>query len=107
MDSSKTRVLTEQVRRLRARFAQSVDTLLGEVIPAELLKQWVLEEAVQWRERLYGPLTINYRGLPLLSCSLLSSGLAESPSIGRRPTDTPSMLRRSQQAGLTGSASRR
>jgi hypothetical protein len=34
-----------------------VDTLLGEVIPAELLKQWVLEEVVQWRERLYGPLT--------------------------------------------------
>jgi hypothetical protein len=57
MNSSKKRVLTEQVRRLRARFAQSVDTLLGEVIPAELLKQWVLEEVVQWRERLYGPLT--------------------------------------------------
>src|SRR5205823_9690671 len=54
---SKKRFLTEQVRRLRARFAQSVDTLLGEVIPAELLKQWVLEEVVQWGERLYGPLT--------------------------------------------------
>jgi hypothetical protein len=56
MNTSQRRVLTEQVRRLRARFAQSVDTLLGEVIPAELLKQWVLEEVVQWRERLYGPL---------------------------------------------------
>lgn len=56
MNTSPRRVLTEQVRRLRARFAQSVDTLLGEVIPAELLKQWVLEEVVQWRERLYGPL---------------------------------------------------
>ena len=33
-----------------------MDRLLGEVIPAELLKQWVLEEVVQWRERLYGPL---------------------------------------------------
>ena len=52
MNTSKKRVLTEQVRRLRARFAQSVDRLLGEVIPAELLKQWVLEEVVQWRERL-------------------------------------------------------
>lgn len=56
MNTSKKRVLTEQVRRLRARFAQSVDTLLEDVIPAELLKRWVLEEAVQWRERLYGPL---------------------------------------------------
>ena len=52
MNSSKKRVLTEQVRRLRGRFAHSVDTLLGEVIRAELLKQWVLEEVVQWRERL-------------------------------------------------------
>ena len=43
MNTSKKRVLTEHVRRLRGRFAQSVDTLLGEVIPAELLKQWVLE----------------------------------------------------------------
>ena len=56
MNTSKRRVLTEQVRRLRARFAQSVDTLLEDVIPAELLKQWVLEEVVQWRERRYGPL---------------------------------------------------
>lgn len=56
MNTSKKRVLTEHVRRLRARFAQSVDTLLEDVIPAELLKQWVLEEVVQWRERLYGPL---------------------------------------------------
>jgi hypothetical protein len=52
MSTSKKRFLTERVRRLRARFGQLVDTLLGEVIPAELLKQWVLEEVVQWRERL-------------------------------------------------------
>ena len=52
MTTSKKRLLTEQVRRLRARFAQSVDTLLEDVIPAELLKRWVLEEVVQWRERL-------------------------------------------------------
>ena len=52
IQASKKRVLTEHVRRLRARFAQSVDTLLEDVIPAELLKQWVLEEVVQWRERL-------------------------------------------------------
>jgi len=36
MNTSKKRVLTEQVRQLRGRFAQSVDRLLGEVIPAEL-----------------------------------------------------------------------
>src|SRR6184192_3335469 len=52
MNTSKKRFLTEQVRRLRGRFAQSVDTLLGEVMPGELLEQWVLEEVVQWRERL-------------------------------------------------------
>jgi hypothetical protein len=52
MNTSKKGFLTEHVRRLRARFAQSVDTLVGDVIPAELLKQWVLEEVVQWRERL-------------------------------------------------------
>ena len=28
------------------------NTLLGEVVPGELLKQWVLEGVVQWRERL-------------------------------------------------------
>ena len=53
--------LTEQVRQLRGRFAQSVDRLLGEVIPAELLKRWVLEEVVQWREGLYGPLRTRMR----------------------------------------------
>ncbi len=52
MNTSKKRFLTEQVRRLRVRFAPSVDTLVGEVMRAELLKQGVLEEVVQWRERL-------------------------------------------------------
>ncbi len=61
MNTSKKRVLTEQVRQLRGRFAQSVDRLLGEVIPAELLKQWVLEGVVQWREGLYGPLRTRMR----------------------------------------------
>lgn len=57
MDSSKKRQVGEQVRRLRARFAQSVGTLLGDVIPKQLVMQWVSEEAGGWRERLYGPLT--------------------------------------------------
>ena len=56
MDSSKKRSLAEQVRRFRARFAQSVGAVLGEVIPAELLTEWVTEEAGRWRERTYGPL---------------------------------------------------
>jgi len=56
MDSSKKRSLAEQVRRFRARFAQSVGAVLGEVIPAELLTEWVTEEAGRWRERAYGPL---------------------------------------------------
>ncbi len=39
MNTSKKRFLTEHVRRLRARFAHSVDTLLGEMIPAEFMKR--------------------------------------------------------------------
>ena len=56
MDSSKKRSLAEQVRRFRARFAQSVGAVLGEVVPAQLLTEWVTEEAGRWRERTYGPL---------------------------------------------------
>ena len=40
MDDNKKRQVSEQVKRCRARFAQSVDAVLGEVIPAALLKQW-------------------------------------------------------------------
>ena len=57
MDSSKKRQVGEQVRRLRARFAQSVGALLGDVIPQQLVMQLVSEEAGGWRERVYGPLT--------------------------------------------------
>lgn len=57
MDSSKKRRVAEQVRRFRARFAQSVGAALGNVIAAELLKQWVIEEVGSYRERLYSPLT--------------------------------------------------
>ena len=45
------------MRRLRARFAQSVGAVLGDVIPAQLLVQWVIEEVGRYRERLYGPLS--------------------------------------------------
>jgi Transposase DDE domain len=56
MNGSSKRLLSAEVRRFRARFAQGVGAKLGEVIPAGLLKQWVVEEAGRWRNRLYGPL---------------------------------------------------
>ena len=56
MDDNKKRQVSEQVKRCRARFAQSVDAVLGEVIPAALLKQWVAEEVGPYRERIYSPL---------------------------------------------------
>jgi hypothetical protein len=56
MNDNKKRQVSEQVRRCRARFAQSVGTVLGEIIPAALLKQWVIEEIGPYRERIYSPL---------------------------------------------------
>ena len=48
--------LAEQVRRFRARFIDSAGAVLGEVVPAQLLGQWVREEAGRFRDRIYGPL---------------------------------------------------
>jgi hypothetical protein len=56
MKSNKKRHLVEQVWQFRARFAQSVGRILGDVAPAALLMQWVAEEAGRWRERIYSPL---------------------------------------------------
>lgn len=56
MDSIKKRHLAEQVRQLRARFVQTVGTVLGDVLPAPLLRQWVAEEAGRYRQRIYDPL---------------------------------------------------
>ena len=56
MNHSSKRRLSAEVRRFRARFAQGVGAKLGEVIPAGLLMQWVVEEVGRWRNRLYGPL---------------------------------------------------
>ena len=47
--------LSEQVKRFRARFAQSVEGRLGEVISARGLERLVGEQAGEFRERLYGP----------------------------------------------------
>lgn len=56
MNSNKKRHLAEQVKRLRARFVQKMGVVLGEVLPAPLLMQWVAEEAGHFRQRLYDPL---------------------------------------------------
>jgi hypothetical protein len=56
MHDNKKRQVSEQVKRCRARFAQSVGTVLGDIIPAALLKQWVAEEIGPYRERIYSPL---------------------------------------------------
>ncbi len=55
MHRNKKRCLTEQVRRFRARFAQSVEAVLGDVIPTALLVRWITEEIGAYRERIYGP----------------------------------------------------
>src|SRR4030065_657435 len=57
MHRNKKQCLAEQGRRFRARFAQSVGTVLGNVIPQPSLTQWVIEEAGVYRERIYTPFT--------------------------------------------------
>ena len=56
MNNSKKRDLAAQIRRFRARFVQSVGAVLGNVLPAKSLKQWIHEERGNYRERVYGPL---------------------------------------------------
>lgn len=56
MQRNKKRSLVEQVQRFRARFAQSVATVLGDVIPGESLLAWIAQEVGTYRERIYGPL---------------------------------------------------
>jgi hypothetical protein len=57
MQRNKKQCLMEQVQRFRARFAQSVESVLGDVIPSASLLEWISEEVGAYRERLYGPLT--------------------------------------------------
>lgn len=57
MDSNKRQRLAAQVKRFRARFVQSVGSVLGEVIPSKRLMQWVTDEVDVWRERVYSPFT--------------------------------------------------
>ena len=57
MHRNKKQCLAEQVRRFRARFVQSVGSVLGNVISPPSLVQWVAEEAGVYRERIYNPFT--------------------------------------------------
>ena len=57
MHHNKKQCLAEQVRRFRARFAQSVGAMLSDVIPQQSLNRCVLEEAGVYRERVYHPFT--------------------------------------------------
>jgi hypothetical protein len=57
MHRNKKQCLAEHVRRFRARFLQSVGTVLANVIPPSALTQWVIEETGAYRERVYSPFT--------------------------------------------------
>lgn len=57
MQCNKKKRLLEQVQRFRARFAQSVETVLGDMLPRSSLVQWVTEESTAYRERIYSPFT--------------------------------------------------
>ena len=92
MDDNKKRQLCEQVRRCRARFAQSVDAVIGDILPAALLKQWVAEEGGPYRERIYSPL----RTLMLFLEQVLSAdhscqdavarGVSGQVALGQKPS---------------------
>ena len=55
MQFNKKKCLVKHVRQFRARFAQSVDTVLANVVPEQSFIQWVIEEAGVYRERIYSP----------------------------------------------------
>jgi hypothetical protein len=56
MNIIKKRRACEQVRKFRARFAQSAGAVIGNVIPAASLQRWISAEVGPHRERIYGPL---------------------------------------------------
>lgn len=56
MQCNKKKRLLAQVQRLRARFAQSMESVFGDVIAKESLSEWVIQEVGTYRERIYGPL---------------------------------------------------
>jgi hypothetical protein len=79
MDNIKKRRVSGQVSKFRARFAQSVGAVLGDVVPAAQLKQWIAEEVGSYRERIYGPL----RTLTLFLEQVLSSDQSCQDAVAR------------------------
>ena len=57
MDVTKNRIFADQIRRFRARFVQTGDSSLSQVISSHVLKTAVVQKANSWRERIYSPLT--------------------------------------------------
>jgi hypothetical protein len=57
MNDSKRKRLREQVKRFVGRFVHSVEKTFADVLPAELVTQWISEEVGPHRERVYGPLS--------------------------------------------------
>ncbi len=53
MHRNKKEQLWAQIQRFRARFAQSAEEVLGQVVCPDALRRWVAEEVGAYRERLY------------------------------------------------------
>src|SRR3972149_6165893 len=83
MNNSKRKHLAGQVRRLRARFVQSVGAGLGNVLPAKSLKLWVHEECGNYRQRIYSPL----RTLTLFIEQVLSADHSCQDAVARGLSD--------------------
>ena len=83
MNNSKKKHLAGQVRRLRARFVQSVGAVLGNVLPAKSLKRWIREECGNYRERIYSPL----RTLTLFIEQVLSADHSCQDAVARGLSD--------------------
>ena len=83
MNNSKKGHLAEQVRRLRARFVQSVGSALGDVLPAKSLERWIREECGNYRQRIYGPL----RTLTLFIEQVLSADHSCQDAVARGLSD--------------------
>ena len=91
MNDSKKRHLAEQVRRLRARFVQSVSAVLGDVLPMQSLMQWIRDECDSYRQRIYDPLkTLTLFIEQVLSADhscqdAVARGLSGRVSLGQAP----------------------
>lgn len=91
MNDSKKQHLVEQVRRLRARFVQSVGAVLGDVLPMQSVLKWIAEECDSYRQRIYDPLqTLTLFIEQVLSADrscqdAVARGLSGRVSLGQAP----------------------